>query len=75
MDEVIGAGDAHFVERAQARLKMFIESANMMVVATHSLDILRQWCNTAILLSQGRIVAQGDVETVIAAYRRETAGA
>jgi ABC-2 type transport system ATP-binding protein/lipopolysaccharide transport system ATP-binding protein len=70
MDEAIGAGDAAFVSRAQARLASFVESSGIMVVATHNADILRRWCNKAVLLAHGKIVAEGDVERVIEEHRR-----
>ena len=70
MDEAIGAGDAAFVERAQARLKSFIETSGIMVVATHNIEILRKWCNKAILLAHGHIVAEGDTDSVVAEHHR-----
>jgi homopolymeric O-antigen transport system ATP-binding protein len=74
MDEMIGAGDAAFVERAQARLMSFVQSSGIMVVATHSDNILRKWCNKAILLEKGRAIAQGDVDSVIDARNRAMLG-
>ena len=73
MDEVIGAGDAAFLERAEARLRSFVEQASLMMFATHSPDLVRKWCNKAILLQHGRMLEFGDVETVLAAYARITA--
>lgn len=73
MDEVIGAGDAAFLERAEARLKAFIERSSLLLCATHSPELVRKWCNRAMLLQHGRIVEYGGVETVLAAYARHTA--
>ncbi len=70
MDEFIGAGDAAFFERAQQRLRRFVEGASVLVVATHSPDTARHWCNKAILLEHGRVVEYGDVEKVLEAYAR-----
>jgi ABC-type polysaccharide/polyol phosphate transport system ATPase subunit len=70
MDELIGAGDAGFFERAQVRLKGFVEKARVLVVATHSAEIVRHWCNKAVLLSHGKVVEFGPVDAVIAAYER-----
>jgi ABC-type polysaccharide/polyol phosphate transport system ATPase subunit len=74
MDEVIGAGAATFIEKAEARLKTFVEAAGIVVVASHSRDILQRWCNKAILLHQGRMIEFSDVDTVIEAYDRLVAG-
>jgi ABC-2 type transport system ATP-binding protein/lipopolysaccharide transport system ATP-binding protein len=70
MDEFIGAGDAAFFERAQARLKRFVDQASVLLVATHSPSVAREWCNKAILLDHGRIVEYGPVEPVLAEYDR-----
>ena len=68
MDEVIGAGDAAFIERAERRLKAFVERASILVVASHSDAIIRQWCNRAILLAHGSMVMDGPVDDVLARY-------
>ncbi len=72
MDEFIGAGDAAFFDRAQERLKRFIERASVLVLATHSPGLVRQWCNKALLLEHGRMAEFGDVDAVLHAYERRT---
>jgi ABC-2 type transport system ATP-binding protein/lipopolysaccharide transport system ATP-binding protein len=68
MDEMIGAGDAAFFERARIRLRRFIETTGILVVATHSPDIIRTWCNKAIWLAHGKVAAFGPVDDVMARY-------
>jgi ABC-2 type transport system ATP-binding protein/lipopolysaccharide transport system ATP-binding protein len=75
MDEFIGGGDAAFFERAQRRLKRFVEEASVLLVATHGPDIVRQWCTKALLLNHGKIVDFGPVEPVLQAYERLAKGA
>jgi ABC-2 type transport system ATP-binding protein/lipopolysaccharide transport system ATP-binding protein len=70
MDEIIGAGDAAFVERAQERLRRFVQQASVLLVASHSAEIVRQWCNKAMLLSHGRLIEFGSVDSVLAHYER-----
>lgn len=72
MDEFIGAGDAAFLERAQARLKFFVGQASVLLVATHSPSVAHEWCNKAMLLSHGRLVGFGAVDKVLAEYERLT---
>jgi homopolymeric O-antigen transport system ATP-binding protein len=69
MDEWLSAGDARFLDKAQRRMEQFVGSSNILVLASHSLDLLRSWCNRGILLQHGRIVAQGDINEVVAAYQ------
>ncbi|MFC7734866.1 ABC transporter ATP-binding protein [Roseomonas sp. GCM10028921] len=73
MDEWFMAGDAAFMEKAEARLASLISGADIMVIATHDMDIARRWCTRAIRLDAGRIVADGPVEPVISAMLSEVA--
>ena len=52
LDEMIGAGDAAFIARANLRLKDFLYRAGILVLASHSMPMLRQWCNKAMLLER-----------------------
>lgn len=70
MDEMIGAGDAAFVERARVRLTQFIKTAGILVVASHSPDVIRTWCNKALWLSHGHLAGFGDVDQVMASYAK-----
>jgi ABC-2 type transport system ATP-binding protein len=73
MDEMIGAGDAKFFSRAQERLKQMIERTGILVVATHSPDILKTWCTKGMLLNHGKLVHFGEVTETLAEYQRLTA--
>ncbi len=68
MDEWLSAGDADFVEKAQARLNDLLESTRIVVLSSHSLDIIRKMCNVACWMERGQIVMTGPVEDVIPAY-------
>jgi ABC-2 type transport system ATP-binding protein len=72
MDEMIGAGDAKFLNRAQARLQRMIERSQILVVATHGTNILRTWCNKAMLLDHGKLLYFGSVEEALARYEKLT---
>jgi ABC-2 type transport system ATP-binding protein/lipopolysaccharide transport system ATP-binding protein len=68
MDEWLSAGDASFVAKAQKRLADFVDQASILVLASHSTDLLRSTCNKGVLLEHGRVVAFGFIEDVLAAY-------
>lgn len=68
IDEGIGAGDQAFAAKAKQRLDNFYGKINIIVVASHSNDLIRQLCNKAILLEQGKIIASGTVEEVLNEY-------
>lgn len=72
MDEWLAAGDAHFLAKAQQRMAAFVRGSSILVLASHSMELLEQWCDRGVFLDQGRVVAMGDIEDVIAAYKRHT---
>lgn len=70
LDEMIGAGDATFLDRANQRLRSFISQTGILVIASHSNEVLRKWCNKGMLLEHGKVVAYGDLEDVIKLYNK-----
>lgn len=68
IDEVIGAGDAFFLEKARARISSLMSKARVMVLATHSSEILSEFCTRAIWLDQGRVKMDGPPGEVWHAY-------
>lgn len=68
MDEGIGAGDARFAERATERMKEFIGRSRIMVLASHSNELIRATCNKAALMQKGQIIAIDSVDTILAKY-------
>jgi ABC-2 type transport system ATP-binding protein/lipopolysaccharide transport system ATP-binding protein len=74
LDEMIGAGDAAFIARAEARLKDFLARTGILVIASHSMAMLRQWCNKGMLLEKGKLTAYGSLDGVVARYERSVSG-
>lgn len=75
LDEMIGAGDAAFLSRADARLKTFLSRTGILVIASHSMTILQQWCNKGLLLEQGKMVAFGPLDDILSIYQSKVAAA
>ena len=70
MDEWIGVGDAAFVEKAECRLKSFVDRAGILVLASHDPALLERVCTKAVLLDAGRTIAIGPVSEVLHEYKR-----
>lgn len=70
MDEWIGVGDAHFIRKAEERLQRLVDRSGILVLASHSEDLMRKVCNRVIHLEQGRVVADGPTEQVLESYRQ-----
>ena len=54
---------------AKERMQAMMKRASILLLATHSLMTIQTMCNRAILMSKGRIVADGDVEEVASTYQ------
>ena len=68
LDEGIGAGDADFLAKANERLDQFIRKAGILVLATHSAELMYRMCNKAILMEHGKLIHAGGLDEVIATY-------
>jgi len=55
LDEWLSVGDAEFQEKASARLKEFISGVSIVVIASHSLSLLRSVCTKIVYLQNGKI--------------------
>ncbi len=71
LDEGIGAGDARFASRAAVRLQELARQSAILVLASHSDELIRSICNKAVLLDAGGIVKLGSVDEILAAYHAE----
>ena len=68
IDEGLGTADLKFQQKAFQRLEEMYASAPIIVIASHNLDILRQQCTRGVVISRGRIVYDGQIESAIAQY-------
>ncbi|MBB1087955.1 ABC transporter ATP-binding protein [Lysobacter sp. SG-8] len=68
MDEWVGAGDAEFMAKAKDRMQDRVGGAKILVLASHSVGLLRNICNRGILLEQGRIIYEGDITSALKNY-------
>jgi lipopolysaccharide transport system ATP-binding protein len=68
MDEWILAGDASFLDKARHRLEGMVQGAEILVLSSHSAEIIMRWCNRVIWMEGGQIKLAGPPEEVLAAY-------
>jgi ABC-2 type transport system ATP-binding protein/lipopolysaccharide transport system ATP-binding protein len=68
VDEIIGVGDAVFMKKALHRFERFIHESHILVLTSHALDIVKSFCNKAIVLEAGKIAFSGDVSEAIGFY-------
>lgn len=57
IDEGIGAGDAAFQEKAHKRIEGLFNKTSIVLLASHSDDLIRRFCNRRVQMEHGRLVA------------------
>ena len=73
LDEVLGTGDQTFRARSQARIRELVDRAKAVVLVTHDLTYVTEFCNRAILLEKGTLIAEGEPAEIVDLYRQRVA--
>ncbi|MEZ4334523.1 MAG: ABC transporter ATP-binding protein [Myxococcota bacterium] len=68
LDEILRVGDASFREKAGSILDRFRAAGKSIVLASHSMEIVRRHCDRVLWLDRGRVHALGGPLEVTAAY-------
>ena len=68
MDEWLAVGDQNFQRKAEERLSRLVEQTKILVIASHSQDLIKRVCTRAVWLDHGRMRMDGSVEEVCKAY-------
>lgn len=68
LDEVLTVGDAAFRAKAGSILDRFRQEGKTVVIASHSMPLIRRKCSRAIWLDEGSVRMNGDPDEVVSAY-------
>lgn len=68
IDEALATGDAQFRRRSEERIRELRDEAGTVFLVSHGLGIIRTTCSRAIWLEHGKIVLDGEANTVCDAY-------
>ena len=72
IDEILSVGDQHFQEKCFQKIEELKEQGKTIVFVTHGLGSVKRFCTRAVWLHEGKIKMDGDVDTVIEEYVKET---
>ena len=70
MDEVLAVGDASFQEKCFEVFSNYKREGRTIVLVTHDMNSVHNYCDRAILIDHGRLVVDGAPGDVTATYRR-----
>jgi len=71
IDEVFGAGDADFMDKARNKMASLLNQSSIVVMATHSDELIQEFCNKALLMEGGCIKYFGDVTRALDLYHEK----
>ncbi len=70
IDEIIGAGDAKFAAKSKERLARAFGNARILVLASHSVPTMKQYCNKGMFLRHGEIQYLGPIDEALDRYQK-----
>ena len=73
LDEVLATGDAEFRTKSKSRVLELVNGAKGIVLVTHDMAWVEEYCNRAILLEKGRVVVEGDPAEVVRTHIEHSA--
>jgi lipopolysaccharide transport system ATP-binding protein len=68
MDEWLSVGDGAFAERSSERLRNLVDESEILVIASHTRELLEETCNKIVWLEHGVIRKVGLAQEIIAEY-------
>jgi ABC-type polysaccharide/polyol phosphate transport system ATPase subunit len=73
LDEVLATGDAEFRAKSKSRVIDLVKAAKGIVLVTHDMAWVEEYCNRAILLEKGRVIIEGDPAEVVRTHIEHSA--
>ncbi len=70
LDEVLATGDAAFRAKSKARVIELVRKAKAVVLVTHDMGWVTEYCNRAILVERGQVVLEGAPQAVVELHQQ-----
>ncbi|MBR0414918.1 MAG: ABC transporter ATP-binding protein [Clostridia bacterium] len=69
MDEILAVGDVNFQDKSLKRMEeVATEEQKTVIYVSHNMTTIRRFCKRCIVLEEGKVVFDGDVEEAIEVY-------
>lgn len=72
LDEVLATGDAQFRAKSKERVGELVQQAKAIVLVTHDMNWVTEYCNRAMLIEQGQIILEGSPEDVVRLHQERS---
>ncbi|MEA2822760.1 MAG: lipopolysaccharide transport system ATP-binding protein [Bradyrhizobium sp.] len=74
IDEIFGAGDVSFMQRAKDRITGLISASDIVILASHDFGTIASICNRTIVLHHGALLYDGETTAAIKEYQSVMVG-
>lgn len=71
VDEILGVGDFKFREKCKDRIRELMSGGTTVLMVSHSNDTIKNFCDRAAWLENGKIKKIGSVDEVCACYEQQ----
>lgn len=68
MDEWLSTGDENFKEKANARMKKILDKTKILILASHSRELIENNCNKVLVLNHGNLQFFGNTKEGLDSY-------
>jgi len=68
VDEALSVGDGYFQKKSMDRMVAFVESGGTLLFCSHALYLISAFCDRALWMRDGKVVALGPTSDVIRDY-------
>ena len=72
LDEVLATGDQVFRAKSKARVLELVKAAKAIVLVTHDMAWVTEYCNRAMLIEKGRVILEGNPADVVALHEEHS---
>lgn len=72
MDEVLAVGDAAFQKKCLSKMSQEAQSGKTILYVSHNMSTIRQLCTRVVVMKDGKVIYDGDVEEGISVYSNES---
>ena len=70
MDEWLSVGDGEFAKRAERRLQSLVDNSEILIIASHSKELIQRVSKRMLWLEHGRISASGETSKLSSEFFR-----
>lgn len=69
VDEILAVGDIKFQKKCLDRIKEFQKKGATMIMVSHSLPMMQEYCNKGLLLQNGQQLHFGEINETLEKYK------